>query len=327
MEWWTTFPAIVAAAYLLDAVLGDPRWMPHPVRWIGRLISVLDPLLRRTARTPALERAAGVVLAVAVVGATYFTAYFILRAAFVTSGAIFFALSVYIVWSSIAARSLAAEARAVIYSLESDGLDAARSRLSMIVGRDTAEMTRAEVMRAASETVSENASDGVIAPLFFLAVGGPPLMLAYKAVNTLDSMVGYKNDKYLNFGWFSARLDDLANYVPARLTASLMVVSSMIFGYDWRASARVLIRDGANHSSPNSGLPEAATAGALGVSFGGPSSYGGVVVEKPFIGDGGEPTESTVSGAVRIMRGASHLMVTTIVFISCFSEFLPIVKI
>jgi len=163
-----------------------------------------------------------------------------------------------------------------------------------------------EVYRAVAETVAENTSDGVVAPLFYLAIGGPALMLAYKAVNTLDSMVGYKNEKYMDFGRASARLDDGANYLPARITAMIMVAVSFFLGYDWRGAYDTVLRDGSNHSSPNAGLPEAAVAGATGVRFGGPVSYGNKAEMKPFIGDGPlEHSPGTVATAIRILKFSS----------------------
>jgi adenosylcobinamide-phosphate synthase len=325
MNWWSAFPVVLTLACILDAIIGDPEWWPHPVRWIGRFTRRTESVLRGVVSTPNGERLAGVVLAVVVVGGTYGAAAAVLQTALSISPPLYLVAAVLVVWSSLAARSLGAEARAVVHALETEGLPSARARLSMIVGRDTAGMTRAEVLRAVSETVSENTSDAVIAPLFFLALGGPPLMIAYKAVNTLDSMVGYRSPRYLHFGWFSARLDDVANYLPARITAVLIVIASMVLGYDWRRSFRVLVRDGRSHASPNSGLPEAAVAGALGVVFGGAAVYGGVVSEKPFMGDGAEPTGATVLGAVRIMICSSLLMAAMLVFISCFFELLPIV--
>jgi len=218
-------------------------------------------------------------------------------------------IAVYFVWAGLSIKSLGDEAASVVRALEK-GLPEARARLARIVGRDTANLKEEGVLKAAVETVAENASDGVVAPLFFLALGGPPLMMAYKAVNTLDSMVGYRNDRYRNFGWFPARADDAANFIPARITGGLIVSASFILGYNWVKSAYILKRDRKKHPSPNAGAPEAAMAGALGVQMGGPTCYGGVLSAKPVIGDmfAAYSPESVLS-SIRIMRSAAALMI------------------
>jgi adenosylcobinamide-phosphate synthase len=300
-------PIVIASAYVLDLVAGDPLILPHPVRWIGRAVSSLEGLLRRFSGTPSRERLAGIVLAVGVTGGVYLGAYYLLRLAGAIYAPLHYMLYGYMVWTSLSIKSLGSEAVEVVRAIENGSIEAARRRLSRIVGRDTATLAEEDVLRAAIETVSENASDGIVAPLFYLAIGGAPLMLAYKAVNTLDSMVGYKDRRYIDFGRASARLDDAANYAPARLTAALMAVSSFVSGLDWRASARVALRDGRNHPSPNSGYPEAAAAGALGVRLGGGASYGGVWSPKPFIGDGRPPARHDVLLCIRLMRVTAFL--------------------
>lgn len=306
------FPtAVVLLGYLLDIALGDPGGLPHPVRWIGRLISGLERLFRKVAATPFLERLLGVLLAIITVGAAWAVAFFAMELARAYSTPLYYLICTYIVWTSLAITSLKEEAGAVALAASTRGLGAAREALSRIVGRDTASLGEDDVMRAVVETVSENTSDGVVAPFFYLAIGGPPLMLAYKAVNTLDSMVGYKNERYKDFGWFPARLDDAANYIPARLTALLMICASFILRYNWRQSLRVALRDGRKHPSPNAGLPEAAAAGSLGVRLGGGSSYNGVWKDKPAIGDDPgavAPGSSTVAASIRIMQVTALLM-------------------
>lgn len=303
----TIDPLILFAAVLLDLLLGDPRWLPHPVVAIGRLINLLERGLRRL---PVNERLAGVLLLAVTVGTTYGLAFFLLKGAYAVSPYAGFAVAVFLAWTCLAARSLHGESQAVAAALEAGDLPEARRRLSFIVGRDTAELEEPEIWRAVVETVAENTSDGVIAPLFFLMLGGPALAMAYKAVNTLDSMVGYRNERYIRFGWASARFDDLANLIPARMTGFLMVLAAPFFGLSAADAWRIMGRDGRNHSSPNSGIPEAAAAGALGVRLGGTNRYFGRPVEKPTIGDPVRPLSPAAwRGAVRLMYGAEGLMV------------------
>ena len=298
---------IVLSAVLLDLVLGDPRALPHPVVAIGRLISFLEPLLRRGFGN---ARVAGVMLLATTVGVSYGTAALILHLAYAVSPAAGFLAALYLAWVSLAARSLHLESGKVAKALRQGDLPGARLALSYIVGRETAELDEQEIVRGAVETVAENTGDGVIAPLCYLMLGGPALAIAYKAVNTLDSMVGYKNERYLEFGWASARLDDLANYLPARLTGLLMVLAAPVCSLSGSGAWRIMLRDGRNHSSPNSGFPEAAAAGALGVRLGGANRYFGKVVEKPAIGDASLPLSlEAYGGAVRLMYCSEGLLV------------------
>jgi adenosylcobinamide-phosphate synthase len=280
-------PLELMLAFALDGIVGDPRWLPHPVRLIGRAIELAEPALR--ARIDS-ERWAGVVLAATVAGGSYLATLAAEKALGVpTSGAlaaVCAALMVYLVSTTIALRGLVVSVSSVIGSPD---LETARERLGHIVGRDTGDLDEAGVRRAALETLAENTSDGVVAPLFYLAIGGLPLAMAYKAVNTLDSMVGYRNERYRDIGWASARLDDVLNYLPARLTGVLIAAAALLVpglgANDARRALMVMLRDGRKHPSPNSGMPEAAMAGALGVRLGGPSKYGGVTNDKPHIGD------------------------------------------
>jgi len=299
--------AIVLAAVLLDLLLGDPRWLPHPVVFIGRLIKALEMLLRRRVSD---ELAGGVLLLALTVGITALSAWLLLQAAFLIHPVVGAALSALLGWTCLAARSLHRESNRVAEALRVGDMDGARRSLSCIVGRDTAGLDEPAIWRAAVETVAENSSDGVIAPLFCLMLGGPVLAIAYKAVNTLDSMVGYKNETYLRFGWASARFDDLANWIPARLTGLLMVAAAPLAGLSLKGAWWIMVRDGRNHASPNSGIPEAAAAGALGVQLGGASSYFGKRVDKPIIGDPLHPLScAAYRGAVRLMYGAEALLV------------------
>lgn len=289
----------VLLAGALDLAIGDPRWMPHPVRLIGRAVSSVEQVLRRFCSGPRGERFAGVLLVLAIVPPVYLLTALIvnLLGGLSSSGAgvVGTVLLVYLIGTTIAARELVLSVKRVVASIADGDLEAGRRQVGMIVGRDTKDLSEQGVLKAAIESLAENLSDGVVAPLFYLAIGGLPLALAYKAVNTLDSMVGYRNERYRYFGWAAARLDDLANYLPARIAGMLIVASVFLVALLQRpgsaaaeshAAAVVMFRDGGNHPSPNSGVPEAAMAGALGVRLGGPSAYGGVLFEKPFIGDG-----------------------------------------
>nr|WP_246551679.1 adenosylcobinamide-phosphate synthase CbiB [Geobacter hydrogenophilus] len=294
------------AAVLLDLLFGDPRWLPHPVVAIGKLIAVLEKLLRRLVTN---ERVGGVLLLLLVVGITAGAAWSLVNGAALIHPVAGAVVSAILGWTCLAARSLHGESRLVADALMKGDLPEARRYLSYIVGRDTAELPEPEIWRGAVETVAENTSDGVIAPLLFLMVGGAPLALAYKAVNTLDSMVGYKNERYLRFGWAAARFDDLANLAPARLTGLLMALAASLVGLSGINAWRIMLRDGRNHSSPNSGIPEAAAAGALGVRLGGTNVYFGKPVAKPTIGDPLNPLDSAAwRGAVRLMYGAEGLL-------------------
>jgi adenosylcobinamide-phosphate synthase len=299
-------PYILLSAILLDLLMGDPRWFPHPVVYIGRLVSSLEKLLLRLCKN---RRIGGVLLLLLTVGITVGFTLLLLKGAYTISPYAGHSVAVVLSWSCLAARSLHRESKLVADALVSGDLAEARRYLSYIVGRDTANLEEEEIWRAVVETVAENTSDGVIAPLLYLMIGGPVLGLAYKAVNTLDSMVGYKNERYLQFGWASARFDDLANYIPARLTGLLVVLIAPFFGLTVKRAWRIMRRDGRNHSSPNSGIPEAAVAGALGVRLGGTNIYGGVPVEKPTIGVPFTPLSfDTWKQAVRLMYGAETLM-------------------
>ncbi len=298
-----TEPVMLTLGYALDILMGDPEGLPHPVRVIGRFVERVELFLRRRIEASGgganetAERWAGILLVVIVVGATYGT--FHLISSILLSPSVLAAtrnlslvLFLYLISTTLATRELIRSARSVIRSLVDGNTRDARRRLSRIVGRDTHSLDRKGILKATIETLAENTSDGIIAPLFYLAIGGLPLAMTYKAINTLDSMVGYRDDRYRHFGWAAARLDDLANLLPARITGALIVLASLLSSLppfpssmSWRNAYRVMLRDGRNHLSPNSGIPEAAMAGALGVQLGGPSVYNGVLVEKPCIGE------------------------------------------
>jgi len=276
----------VAAAFLLDLLLGDPYSLPHPVRIIGRIIAKGEKLLRRlfTAGKSG-EITAGIFLVIIVCGISFiFTKTLLIAFGRISSTAAFVA-EAGLCYQLLAARSLSQESRKVYEALKTGDIAEARQYLSMIVGRDTKKLEAEGIIKAAVETVAENTSDGVIAPLFYMMLGGAPLAMLYKSINTLDSMVGYKNERYKYFGLPAAKLDDLANYIPARIAGLLMVAAAFVAGYDGKGSWKIFCRDRLKHASPNSAHTEAACAGALDVELAGNASYQGVVFAKPTIGD------------------------------------------
>ena len=297
----------LVCGYVLDALFGDPYQMPHIIRLIGTLISGAERLLRRIfPPTPLGERMAGAVLVMLVAGGCSGCTWLVLGLLPRVSPQLAWVVETFVCYQMLAAKQLRIEALRVADALENEGLVAARTAVSMIVGRDTAELDEAGVVRAAVETVAENASDGVVAPLLFMAVGGAPAGVLYKAVNTMDSMVGYKNDRYRYFGTVAARLDDLLNWVPARLTGVLMCLVAPLVGLDGAGAWRIFLRDRRKHASPNSAHPEAACAGALGVRLAGPASYFGVVHDKPYIGDDNRPIErADIGRACRLLKATS----------------------
>jgi adenosylcobinamide-phosphate synthase len=297
---------MLIGAVLLDLILGDPRWLPHPVIFIGRLIRWLEAVLRKLVKN---ERIAGVLLLLLVVSASSGVACLLLNGIAAISSLASELAGMFLGYTCLASRSLHVESAKVAEALESGDLPGARSALAMIVGRDTDNLDEPDIWRGAVETVAENSSDGVIAPLLFLMLGGPVLAIAYKAVNTLDSMVGYKNDRYILFGWASARFDDFCNWIPARITGALVAISAPMVGLSGRNAWRIMARDGRNHSSPNSGVPEAAAAGALGVRLGGVNRYFGKEVVKPTIGDPLQVIDANAwQGAIRLMYGAEGVL-------------------
>lgn len=304
--------AAILAGYLLDLCLGDPHSMPHPVRAIGNLIVWLEKYLRSAGKKHATERGerrAGVLfvcLVLLVTGSVAGAILWISRLGGIWIQTVVEAVMTYYL---LAARSLRDESMAVCRKLEAGEIEEARYAVSMIVGRDTKPLSEAGITRAAVETVAENASDGVIAPLFYLAIGGPLLGWLYKAVNTMDSMVGYKNDRYLHFGRAAAKLDDLVNLIPSRLAALLLIVSAYLLRYDGKNAYRIWRRDRRNHKSPNSAQTESACAGALGLRLAGDAWYFGKLVPKPYIGDEIHPIEpQDIRRVNRLMYGAAGIM-------------------
>ncbi len=307
------FTTTFIIAIIADLIVGDPEWAPHPVRWIGRSITRLEKRLRRGGPVePKTEQRRGAALTAIIVVGVYLSSAILLYIAGRLWSPLFYILTVYMIWASISIKSLSGEAKGVLRALSRHGLEGdlgARSRLARIVGRDTGALGAEGIYRAVTESVAENTSDGIIAPLFYLALGGPPLMLSYKAVNTLDSMCGYKNERYKDFGLVPARLDDVANYIPARISAALIIAGALVLGHDWRSAIGTAWRDGRKHPSPNAGVPEAAVAGALGIRLGGPASYGGILTEKPYLGTGQRtPDPGIVNESLRLMLASTAIM-------------------
>lgn len=283
------------AGFVLDLLIGDPHFIPHPVRLIGSLISFCDKRLNCDAgynisekKLNLIKYKRGMLLAFTVIFATFAISVIIIVAAYsinLYAGVIAEAV---MTWQILATKCLRVESMRVYDALRTDGVDAGRRAVSMIVGRDTYVLDAAGVTRAAVETIAENTSDGVIAPMLYTAIGGPVLGFVYKAVNTMDSMLGYKNDKYMYFGRFAARLDDVVNFIPARISAYLMIAAAFIGGrqFDGKNAYRIFKRDRFNHASPNSAQTESVCAGALRVQLAGDAVYFGKLVKKKYIGDG-----------------------------------------
>ena len=309
----------IVAAYLLDCVLGDPEWFPHPVRRVGRACSTGETLLRglgddvggNPQQRARHELVAGAALTAGIVVGSYYVTERAIRWARALDHRVGSALEMLLAWTCLATRSLDQEAKSVIHALgtgsQQGDLNAARTRLARIVGRDTKDLDESEICRAVIETVAESASDGIVAPLFYMGLGGVPLAMAYKAVNTLDSMIGHADERYFYFGKAAARLDDVANFVPARLTA--FAIAGVAGIRDTGATKRALSvwnRDGCKHKSPNAGQPESAMAGALGVRLGGENRYAGEVIRTPRLGAEFPPAGvPQAKSALRIVAGVA----------------------
>ena len=266
-------------AYVLDLIFGDPQNIIHPVQIIGKLISFGEKILLKEK----YKFFAGIILNLTVLSVTYGVNYIIFRSA--KNSGIFAIIEIYLMYTIFSVNSLAREGNRVYGILKEGNIEKARKDLSYLVSRDTGTMDEKMIIRSTMETISENTVDGIVAPMFYMFIGGLPLGMTYKAVNTLDSMVGYKNEKYMEFGKFSAKVDDVANFIPARITGIFIIIASFILRYDYKNSFKIFFRDRKNHSSPNSGHAETSVAGALGVQFGGRVSYFGKETEKPTIGD------------------------------------------
>lgn len=299
----------VLGGFVLDAIFGDPAWLPHPVVLMGKAITALEKRLRaQFPQTPQGELCGGAVLAAVLPVGTFLITALVCRLAAALHPLAGLAVQMFWCAQALAARGLVQESCNVYKELQKQDLPAARKAVARIVGRDTQNLTAEGVTKAAVETVAENASDGVIAPLLYMLLGGAPLALTYKAVNTMDSMVGYKNEQYLNFGRAAAKLDDAANYLPSRIAALLWIAAAALTGNDAKGAWRIWRRDRRNHASPNSAQTESACAGALGVQLAGPATYFGEYYDKPTIGDAARAIEpKDILRANRMMRVASVL--------------------
>lgn len=307
--------ALLAASYSIDQLLGDPEYFPHPVRLIGIVCECGESLLRRVDDSNRTEIATGALLTVGVVATTYFATGAMITNLRRASGSLGTLTEVLLGWTCIAARNLQQEAGAVNGALINDDLALARQQLSRIVGRDTQSLAADELNRALIETLAESTSDGVVAPLFYMMLGGVPLAMTYKAINTLDSMIGHANKRYFYFGKVAARLDDAANYLPSRITALLMIgVAFLSKGYDGASAMKLWRRDARKHKSPNAGQPESAMSGALCVRLGGSNFYAGELVHAEVIGN--EFPAANLSSVKRALRLASFTSLACVV--TCF---------
>jgi adenosylcobinamide-phosphate synthase len=293
---------IIGIAFILDLIFGDPYWLPHPICLIGKAIGFFEDKVREIVKN---EIIGGLILVVIILALAFIIPFLILFTASKINYYLSAVIETFFCYQIFAVKSLKTESMKVYYPLCSGDLDEARKYLSYIVGRDTGKLSQNGVIKATVETIAENTTDGIIAPLFFMTIGGAPLAFLYKAVNTMDSMIGYKNEKYIRFGRVAARLDDVANFIPARISAILMIVASAVNGLDFKNAIKIFMRDRKNHKSPNSAQTESVCAGALNIQLAGDAYYFGQLVKKPTIGDNNREIEP------RDIVRANHLMYTT----------------
>ncbi len=298
---------IILMAFFLDLLLGDPRWSPHPVKAIGFAAKKLEPFFRRIVKR---EKIAGILFCAAIVLSAYLLVFCLLTLSYFLSIYVFLVFSILLIYASIALKDLKKHAMDVYLDLKRNDIKKARVDLAKIVGRDTFDLDQKQIIRATVETISENLLDGVISPLFYAFLGGAPLAIAFKAASTLDSTVGYKNKRYQHFGWASAKLDDILNYIPARLCAVLIPTASLICRKGFRNSFQTALRDGSKSPSPNSGIPEAAMAGALEIRLGGLSYYDHIPAFKEEIGSGAKEIDK-----INILEAIQICTVTSVLFL------------
>lgn len=307
----------IVLAVILDFILGDPRWLPHPIIYIGKMISFLEKKARKLSRNNNQLRLSGALIVI-IVGFISFIIPFCLLEIVKPFTIIYHILNILIIWITLAAKSLNIEAMKVHTSLKNKDINDARIKLSYIVGRDTKGLSEEEIIRADVETVAENTSDGVIAPLIFAMIGGAPLAMLYKGVNTMDSMLGYKNKKYYYIGFFPAKTDDLFNLIPARITGILIALVSPLLKGNILESLKIMTRDRKNHKSPNCAYPEAAAAGAMRIQLGGTNSYFGELVYKPTLGDKKQNLDKRhIEEVIKLMYSSEILLIIIYVIVVC----------
>jgi len=299
---------LIITSYIADLIFGDPQWFPHPVRIIGRLVSFFDRKLNGGGHKY-IERFGGIITTISIVGISGICAYAIIVAAgklHPIAGKIAW---VFLAYTTLAIKDLVMHARSVGKMLAINDNEEARKKLSLMVGRDTQKLSQEEAIQATVETVAESTTDGIVAPLFYLFLGGPVLAVMFKAVSTLDSMIGHKDERYLYFGWCAAKIDDIANFIPARIAGLLIPIAALLSGKDYAQSLRIMFRDGKKQDSPNSAISEAAMSGALGVRLGGTCSYSGRIVEHSYLGERRRPISiSLIKEAIIISVIVSLLM-------------------
>lgn len=304
----------VIIAVILDFLIGDPYSFPHPVKFMGNIISIEDKFVRKIFKSRRGLKLAGLLIALINIFISFFIPFMLLKS-IRKYNFLYHIINTYLIYTCVAAKCLHKEAMKVYYAFD-NGVEEAREKLSYIVGRDTRSLSEKEIIKADIETVAENTSDGVIAPLLFVFLLGAPGGLMYKMVNTMDSMLGYMNEKYIDLGCFPAKIDDVFNYIPARLSGVLMCISS-IFKYDVKNGFKIMIRDRKNHKSPNSAYPEGAVAGLLNIQLGGSSYYFGKLIEKPTIGDENKSIEKEdIKNTIEIMYRGEILLVFIYIIIS-----------
>jgi adenosylcobinamide-phosphate synthase len=315
LEW------IMGIAFILDLTFGDPNWFPHPVKAMGAASSYFEGLTRKYINK---QKLAGIITVLLIIVGTYVTCFGLIEIISNWNLQIGFMVEIFLIYTSLATRSLYDESYPVLVELRQGNEIEAKRHLKKIVGRDTENMNSTQITKATVETISENTIDGVVSPMFYAFIGGAPLALTYKCINTMDSMFGYKNDKYINFGWAAARLDDLANWMPARIGGLVMVIAAWLLGQNGKRSWATMLQDGQNHLSPNSGIPEAAVAGALGVELGDSQYYQGRLVEKPVIGQSVreiQPNDISISHQILFVTAFVALTIFTSMRLAIFSNF------
>ena len=307
MMGFDSFWYVLPAAFVLDLIVGDPQRLPHPVRWMGNAISIFEPLFRKLSSNLVL---CGILFAVALVSATWAVTFWVIEAAELVHPLLKSCLEIVLIFFCISARSLEDAAMEIYRCLIQKRVNRAREKVALIVGRDVDNYKADDIAKATVETIAENLVDGFVSPIFFAAIGGAPLAVAFKMVNTLDSMVGYKNERYIKFGKASARIDDILNYIPSRISVPLISLATQILSGRGARSFATALLEGAHHSSPNAGYPEAAFAGALEVKMNGPNYYHGQLVEKPYIGERfGKTSPGHIKKACDIMMLSSFLWI------------------